>query len=507
MNMSIQRTFLYAALVFILSSLYFSWNNPNDGAKSGERTLIDQSIRAPFLKVNPDNTFAIRTKNASGDVESIFYIDKQTGDVVSNQLVNVPETLNSTAPTSLLSMNSNSPFYARSGWLDAEHNVLSGTSLWQEVDVEGDPSILLKLRNEGSDYTLEKIYQSNPDNPFALEVITSIHAENINSPLTLTPFADFVALKEVSAPDQNSIPKPDTFIAGTATNFYSGLFHFNTFTGAAYLDDGQHYKKLAYSNLAKQPLDAKAVPQTWLGIQRRYFLTSWVPDNSAYNLSTQWQAGYVSSDDDSYLQAFQMRMTKASQEILANQGEVKTASFELYSGPEKREYLSMFNRQLDRTIDYGWLHFISLPIVNLMKFYQGWVVNWGLAIVLVTLTLKLLLYKFSEIGYRTTAITKKIAPLRAEINEQFAEDPMAKQQALMALYKKEKVNPLKGCLPLLLQAPLFIALYWVLMESYELLYAKFLWINDLSQADLLHSSSCLGSVHVFSAAHQHWQYG
>ena len=132
-----------------------------------------------------------------------------------------------------------------------------------------------------------------------------------------------------------------------------------------------------------------------------------------------------------------------------------------------------------------------------MKFFYSGIPNWGIAIILVTLTLKLLLYKLSEVGYRTTAKMKKIAPRQEEIKERFADDNMAKNQALVALFKEEKVNPLMGCLPLLLQAPIFLALYWVLMESYELLYAPFLWVQDLSQADPYYILALLVGVSMY----------
>lgn len=498
MNISIQRIFLYTVMIFIISTLFSRWqtNNLNDGKH--ERLLVEQQYLSAFHVDDQAHQIKIKTQEDNKDVAE-FVIDTHNGNVISNQLTQVPISINESEPTQLLSNNSTSPFYARTGFLNADdgNKILNGEGAWTRVDNERSDNVVLKLVNEGPNYTLMKTFETDADNPFVLKVKTTI--SQVAQKMSVRSFADFIAKREVKARAIADIPQPDRFIAGLSDDFQQGLFHFNTFTGATYWDEDSHYVKLHYGQISDKPL-SKQINDAWMGIQRRYFITGWVPsDSGTYDISTYWTNGYMSpnEDDDRYVQYFNMTLKKSTPEVITSGTESISTEQQLYSGPEQHKYLNQFGRHLDRTIDYGWLHFISLPILNLMKFFYSGIPNWGIAIILVTLTLKLLLYKLSEVGYRTTAKMKKIAPRQEEIKERFADDNMAKNQALVALFKEEKVNPLMGCLPLLLQAPIFLALYWVLMESYELLYAPFLWVQDLSQADPYYILALLVGVSMY----------
>ena len=139
---------------------------------------------------------------------------------------------------------------------------------------------------------------------------------------------------------------------------------------------------------------------------------------------------------------------------------------------------------LDLVVDYGWLWWIAQPLYWLLTIIQSVVSNWGVAIILLTLSVKLLLFQLSAAGYKSMARMRKVQPRMMAIREEYANDKAKQSQALMELYKKEKINPLGGCFPILVQMPVFIALYWVLMESVELRQAPFvLWIKDLSVMD------------------------
>ena len=165
-------------------------------------------------------------------------------------------------------------------------------------------------------------------------------------------------------------------------------------------------------------------------------------------------------------------------------GETTTISNQLYVGPKNQSVLADLATHLDLVVDYGWLWWIAQPLYWLLTMIQSVVSNWGVAIILLTLSVKLLLFQLSAAGYKSMARMRKVQPRMMAIREEYANDKAKQSQALMELYKKEKINPLGGCFPILVQMPVFIALYWVLMESVELRQAPFvLWIKDLSVMD------------------------
>jgi YidC/Oxa1 family membrane protein insertase len=156
----------------------------------------------------------------------------------------------------------------------------------------------------------------------------------------------------------------------------------------------------------------------------------------------------------------------------------------LYAGPQEQDKLAKLAPGLDLTVDYGWLTVIAEPLFWVLAWIYGWTGNWGVAIILLTVLIKLLFYPLSEASYRSMARMRVLAPKMQRLKEQYGEDRQRLQQAMMELYKTEKINPLGGCLPIVVQIPVFIALYWVLLASVELRYAPFaLWIDDLSNPD------------------------
>ena len=156
----------------------------------------------------------------------------------------------------------------------------------------------------------------------------------------------------------------------------------------------------------------------------------------------------------------------------------------LYAGPEEQDNLSKLAPGLDLTIDYGWLTVIAKPLFWFLLWLHQWVSNWGVAIIILTVAIKALFYPLSAASYRSMARMRVLAPRLAKLKDQYGNDRQRMNQAMMELYKTEKINPLGGCLPVIVQIPVFIALYWVLLASVELRHAPFiLWIDDLSVAD------------------------
>ena len=155
----------------------------------------------------------------------------------------------------------------------------------------------------------------------------------------------------------------------------------------------------------------------------------------------------------------------------------------LYAGPEEPSKLEAIAPGLDLTVDYGWLTVIAVPLFWVLEWLHKWVGNWGVAIIILTVIIKLLFYPLSAASYRSMAKMRVVAPKMQRIKDQYGNDRQRMQQAMMELYKTEQINPLGGCLPIVIQIPVFIALYWVLLASVELRHAPFLlWIDDLTRA-------------------------
>ena len=211
-----------------------------------------------------------------------------------------------------------------------------------------------------------------------------------------------------------------------------------------------------------------------MGVVQHYFVTAWIPD-AKYNATLESRK----VDNDNVI-GFRTPL------INVPAGKQMDVSATLYTGPKIQSELKDLAPGLNQTVDYGWLWPIAQVLFMGLKFFHGIVGNWGWAIILLTCAVKLVLFPLSAKSYRSMAKMRVIAPEMQRLKEEHGEDRMKFSQEMMALYKKEQVNPLSGCLPLLLQMPIFLALYWVLMESVELRHAPWLgWIQDLSAMDPL----------------------
>ena len=211
----------------------------------------------------------------------------------------------------------------------------------------------------------------------------------------------------------------------------------------------------------------------WVGLSQHYFLSAWVLDDSMANRYTLRR-----SATGQFIGEF----TSARLELAP--GAAESVSMQLYAGPKDQYALAEISPDLDLTVDYSFLWFLAAPIYWLLTRIDAFAGNYGVSIILLTLVVKLIFYKLSETQYRSMAGMRRLMPKMQQLRERHGDDRMKLQQATMDLYKKEKINPFGGCLPLLVQMPVFIALYWVLMQSVELRHAPFmLWLNDLSVRD------------------------
>ncbi len=256
----------------------------------------------------------------------------------------------------------------------------------------------------------------------------------------------------------------------------------HTYTGGVYAGDipGSKdrlaYEKVTFEDMAKNNLN-KALSNGWVAIIEHYFMSAWVPANpqQVNNFYT-----LVSTKNNQTL--YTIGMSSPADTIAAgSKGELSST---LYVGPKIQSNLAPLAQGLNLTIDYGIFTVIADPIFWLLKHFHEWVGNWGWAIVLVTLVIKLFFLWPSAISYRSMAKMRAVTPKMQQLKERFGEDRQKLSQEMMKLYQKEKINPLGGCLPIVIQIPVFISLYWVLAESVELRQAPWIfWIHDLSQKD------------------------
>lgn len=252
-----------------------------------------------------------------------------------------------------------------------------------------------------------------------------------------------------------------------------GMFGFRTYDGAAYSTPESPYEKVTYDDMQDENLNKQAIGRAWVAIQQHYFLSAWAPSSSVNS-----QHIYSRFRDGVYT------IGVIGPDIQLSPNQAMTHKAKLYVGPEITQNLEAVAPKLKLTIDYGMLWMLSVSIFWLMQKIFAVVGNWGWSIILVTVLIKIIFYKLSESSYRSMAKMRALQPRLEALKAQYGDDRQAIGAATMSLYKQEKVNPLGGCLPFLIQIPFFFALYYVLIESVQMRHAPFvLWITDLSAKD------------------------
>ena len=244
------------------------------------------------------------------------------------------------------------------------------------------------------------------------------------------------------------------------------------FLGVAITQPDDRFTKFTFEDLAEEPFKAQ-LPGGWIAMIQHYFLSAWIPNaEQSHNFSARVTpsgfniAGFTSPA------------------LALDPGESGEVGADFYAGPKDQYRLKEISSYLDLSVDYGWLWWIAQPLFWLLTKIYALVGNWGVAIILLTVLIKAAFFKLSATSYRSMANMRRVQPKMADIREQYADDKQKQSQAMMELYRKEKINPMGGCLPILVQMPVFIGLYWMLMESVELRHAPFiLWIEDLSVMD------------------------
>ena len=246
-----------------------------------------------------------------------------------------------------------------------------------------------------------------------------------------------------------------------------------TFTGVGIYTSKEKFQKLTFSDIEKaKTSQPKTSDDGWIAVLQHYFLGAWLPKNGTP------REFYTRQVDGLYAAGVIVPAPPVQP------GASAMLDVPLYAGPQEQDKLAKLAPGLDLSVDYGWLTILAVPLFWVLSWIYRWVGNWGIAIILLTVIIKLIFYPLSEASYRSMARMRVLAPKLQRLKEQYGDDKQRMQQGMMELYKTEKINPLGGCLPIVVQIPVFIALYWVLLASVELRHAPFmLWIQDLSRSD------------------------
>ncbi|MFZ5842819.1 MAG: membrane protein insertase YidC [Pseudomonadota bacterium] len=475
-----QRGFLLAAFAGVSFLLYLSWEQDQQAKiQAAMRPAVEQS--APVLvdagadvaassssgtdvpvsptaavepaAVNDADRFVVATT----DVLRIV-IDRVGGDVVEADLLKYPKTLEaSSEPTRLLHYRDQRTFVAQNGVTGA-----GGPDAGSARATYSVQSGATELAADANALTITLVWQ-NPD------------GLSVSKRYTLERGSHNVKL-DVDVNNAGAAPFTGRFFTQLKRDRFAenagNAFALSAYTGAAYNTAEQRYEKYDFEEMDEAKLDVNT-SGGWVAYLQHYFVAAWVPgDKAANNIYSS-----VRPDKQAIVGIQQAPFTLAA-------GEAKTLSASLYLGPKIQDDLAKIADGLDLTVDYGFLWWIGQPLFWALTAIYSVVGNWGVAIILVTILVKLLLYPLANAQYRSFAKMRMLTPKLQALKERYGDDRQAFSQAMMELYKKEKVNPLGGCLPLLLTMPIFIALYWVLMESVELRHAGFmLWIKDLSVMD------------------------
>jgi YidC/Oxa1 family membrane protein insertase len=253
-----------------------------------------------------------------------------------------------------------------------------------------------------------------------------------------------------------------------------------TYTGAVISGPEKRYEKISFSDMRDEKISRNTV-NGWVAMIQHYFVSALIPGSPTdeYRYYTLF---LDKASTGHQMDRFIIGATTPQATVAPN--ETVVLEHKLYLGPKIQNRLEAIAPGLELTVDYGFLWFIAKPLFWCLEWFHSMVGNWGLSIVLVTLMLKILFYNLSAAGYRSMANMRRVQPRLLAIRDRYKNDRTRLNKAMMDIYKEEKINPLGGCFPILIQIPVFIALYWVLLESVELRQAGFvLWIKDLSTPD------------------------
>ena len=459
--MDVIKTSLIIAIGITFYYLLLQWPNQVDNYEvstnyTNESIEFDDSedlLTEPLSPLSEQNEIQIESATQPLEVFEIenddlsLFVEKTTGKFTISFLKNISLEKGGKDPFVVLDPNNsysaNSGFYTRSqGYLRPNFSKIS-----ESLGVNGKN--IYTLEGETNGISFKKKIEMDVVG-YGIKIFDEI-TSTINDDITVTPY---VLIERDNSPVKES-----------------GLMY--TYLGPVFSSTRDTYEKYDFDDIKDAPYQNKTFGG-WVAFIQHYFLTAWIPDQSAEHL---YQARYNESRG-------KYSVGYTSKDSILSYGGKAVSSNVFYVGPKLPKQLANIEENLDLTVDYGFLWWLGKPMYWLLDIGYGIFQNWGLAIIFLTVILKIATWPLSAKAYVSMGKMRELAPKMQQLQEKHGDNRQAMSQELMEIYKKEGVNPLGGCLPMLAQMPFFLAFYWVLLETVELRHSPFfLWIDDLSAMD------------------------
>ena len=459
--MDVIKTSLIIAIGITFYYLLLQWPNQVDNYEvstnyTNESIEFDDSedlLTEPLSPLSEQNEIQIESAAQPLEVFEIenddlsLFVEKTTGKFTISFLKNISLEKGGEDPFVVLDPNNsysaNSGFYTRSqGYLKPNFSKIS-----ESLGVNGKN--IYTLEGETNGISFKKKIEMDVVG-YGIKIFDEI-TSTINDDITVTPY---VLIERDNSPVKES-----------------GLMY--TYLGPVFSSTRDTYEKYDFDDIKDAPYQNKTFGG-WVAFIQHYFLTAWIPDQSAEHL---YQARYNESRG-------KYSVGYTSKDSILSYGGKAVSSNVFYVGPKLPKQLANIEENLDLTVDYGFLWWLGKPMYWLLDIGYGIFQNWGLAIIFLTVILKIATWPLSAKAYVSMGKMRELAPKMQQLQEKHGDNRQAMSQELMEIYKKEGVNPLGGCLPMLAQMPFFLAFYWVLLETVELRHSPFfLWIDDLSAMD------------------------
>ena len=473
--MDVIKTSLIIAIAITSYYLLMQW--PQDGnvqlSENGEDMSYSTINESEYLQTNPeslkDNTPGLSVMSSPDEAvikepvgvvfrveneDLVLEIDSLNGRIFRSMFKGIKDELGSENPLVLLGAENISSYFASSGFFDEEKNSYIYPNFSEMSSASNrDGSITYTMLGENNGFFLSKEITLGASG-YEIKVEDKINSSNSSAGTSVVPYA--VIETEVPVVKDLGFFDPERF----------------TYHGPVFSTKNEKYEKYGFDDLLDRSY-AETSRGGWVAIIQHYFLTAWVPEQ----LNENKLQGRFTQSNKRYSVGYTGERT-----YLSSGGSVLSKNT-LYVGPKLPEQLSKIQEDLSLTVDYGFLWWLGKPMYWLLSFGNSMFNNWGFAIIFLTLVIKLLTWPLSAKAYTSMGKLRELQPKMALLQEKHGDNKQAMSQELMEMYKTEGVNPLGGCLPMLLQMPFFLAFYWVLLETVELRHSPLFWIDDLSDMD------------------------
>ena len=459
------KTLLIIAIATTLYYLLLQWpaetiSNQDGLEEYNEEKVINDSKDSLSNTFSPMEEVVVPNKNALefGEIyevqnkDLLLKLDARSGQIIGSQMKSFKRVLGGEESLEIFGLVGENLYLANSGFFTPSQGYLQPKfSTIREVQ-NSDGSVEFVLTGDAGGLYHERRMRLN-ESGYSVEV-TDFVRSSLSSDINITPYV--VIERNSLNESKGGFLNPESF----------------AYLGPVFSTQEDVYEKYSFSDLEESPF-RKTSSGGWVAIIQHYFLSAWVPDQTmSYKYQGQWGEGS---------RRFMVGYT-AQSSILEPGGQAEVKNI-LYVGPKLPGELSKIEENLDLTVDYGFLFWLGKPMYWVLEQGNAIFNNWGMAIIFLTVIIKLITWPLSAKAYVSMGKMRKLQPKLMALQERHGDDKQKMSQEMMEFYKKEGVNPLGGCLPMLLQMPFFLAFYWVLLETVELRHSGFLWLDDLSSMD------------------------